>query len=272
MGEDLVNHCVNDVMCAGATPLFFLDYIGAGPNLSQEDRIELVKGMTKACLENDVALVGGETADLPDLYLKNAFDIVGFMLGASEKNKIVDGSKISAGDILYAIPSKGLQTNGFSMIRKIWNLNGEIEHDSKILSQKIDGLDMNLGDSLMQPHLSFKNVIDELIYRNHDGISGIAHITGGGIALNLERIIPAQVKAVVDLSRYEIPAIYKIIHDQSSLSDKEMFEIFNMGIGMILVINKESLPLFRGIIDNFIEIGFIEKNINKNDKVEVILE
>jgi phosphoribosylformylglycinamidine cyclo-ligase len=111
-----------------------------------------------------------------------------------------------------------------------------------------------------------------LIYRNHDGISGIAHITGGGIALNLERIIPAQVKAVVDLSRYEIPAIYKIIHDQSSLSDKEMFEIFNMGIGMILVINKESLPLFRGIIDNFIEIGFIEKNINKNDKVEVILE
>ena len=270
IGEDLVNHCVNDVMCAGANPLFFLDYIGAGPKLSQADRIELVEGMAKACSENNVALVGGETADLPDLYLKDAFDIVGFLVGAVEKENMIDGNKIAEGDMLFGVPSNGLQTNGFSIIRKIWNLDGSVENDSKILNVNDKKLSSNLGEALMQPHLSYKNLLDKLIGLDSEFIRGIAHITGGGIALNLERIIPKDFTAVVNLNEYEIPILYNVIKEKGSLSFEEMFKIFNMGIGMILVINKDLCVKYQNELSQFLSLGQIIKN--ENDKTLVRVE
>lgn len=272
MGEDLVNHCVNDVMCAGALPLFFLDYIGAGPDLSQNDRIELVDGMTKACKENNVALIGGETADLPDLYLSNAFDIVGFMVGAVEQDDIIDGTKMEPGDQLYAVPSNGLQTNGFTMIRKIWNLNGSIEHDSSILSQNIEGLDKSLGRALMQPHLSYKDIILKIIETDPNALRGIAHITGGGIALNLERIIPENLSASVNLSNFTHPSLYKIIKEQGDLTYEEMFEVFNMGIGIIFVINNNIINKIKHHLNNLIHVGEISSSTNNQMKVKVISE
>ncbi len=269
IGGDLVNHCVNDVMCAGASPLFFLDYIGAGPNLSQADRIELVEGMAKACSENKVALVGGETADLPDLYLKDAFDIVGFLVGAVEKENMIDGTKIDEGDLLFGVPSNGLQTNGFSIIRKIWNLDGSVENDSRILNVNEKKLNANLGEALMQPHLSYKNLLDRFIALDSEFIRGIAHITGGGIALNLERIIPKDFKAVVNLNEYEIPILYNVIKEKGNLSYQEMFKIFNMGIGMILVINKDLFFKYQNELSQLLPLGHIIKNENNDNLVHV---
>ena len=269
IGEDLVNHCVNDVMCAGANPLFFLDYIGAGPNLSQADRIELVEGMAKACFENNVALVGGETADLPDLYLQNAFDIVGFLVGAVEKENMIDGTAIVEGDMLFGVPSNGLQTNGFSIIRKIWNLDGSVENDSKILNVNEKKLNTNLGEALMKPHLSYKDLLDKYIAIDNDFVKGIAHITGGGIALNLERIIPKDFTAVVNLKEYKIPALYEVIKEQGNLSFKEMFKIFNMGIGLILVINKDLYTDYQNELIDLLPLGHIIKNENEDSLVYV---
>ena len=269
IGEDLVNHCVNDVMCAGADPLFFLDYIGAGPKLSQADRIELVAGMAKACSENNVALVGGETADLPDLYLNEAFDIVGFLVGAVEKENMIDGKKIAEGDKLFGVPSNGLQTNGFSIIRKIWNLDGSIENDSKILNVNEKKLNSNLGEALMQPHLSYKSLLDKYIALDDDLIRGIAHITGGGIALNLERIIPKDFTAIVDLKDYQIPVLYEVIMSKGDLSFPEMFKIFNMGIGMILVMNNDLCTKYQDELSQLLPLGHIKKNLNDAELVHV---
>ena len=233
VGRDLVNHCVNDILAAGAEPLFFLDYL-ASADLPQERRAELVAGVGAACEELGVALVGGETADLPDIYLPGVFDIAGFVVGVVEREAIIDGSTLAAGDALIALPSTGLQTNGYSLVREIWGIGKGLgaAHDREALETRYEELGGTLGDALLAVHGCFLPALRPLLPRVH----AIAHITGGGIAGNLARVVPDGLCAALDPSSWEAPAIYSLIERQGSIAEVEMWRAFNMGAGMIVAV------------------------------------
>ncbi|MDA0364273.1 MAG: phosphoribosylformylglycinamidine cyclo-ligase [Chloroflexi bacterium] len=232
-GRDVVNNNVNDLITVGAEPLFFLDYL-ATADLPQERRVEIVEGIGAACRENGIALLGGETADMPDLYRSGDFDLAGFVVGVTERDAVIDGSRLAPGDALIALPSGGLQTNGFSLVREIWGLGkglGE-EHDREVLNTTFEELGGTLGDALVAPHRSFYPALRELLPRIH----GIAHITGGGIPGNLPRILPDTLAAAIDRASWELPAVFELIRRTGSIEESEMFSTFNMGAGMILAV------------------------------------
>lgn len=232
-GRDVVNNNVNDLITVGAEPLFFLDYL-ATADLPQERRVEIVEGIGAACRENGMALLGGETADMPDLYRSGDFDLAGFVVGVSERDAVIDGSRLAPGDALIALPSGGLQTNGFSLVREIWGLGkglGE-EHDRDVLNTTFEELGGTLGDALVAPHRSFYPALRELLPRIH----GIAHVTGGGIPGNLPRILPDALAAAIDRGSWELPAVFELIRRTGSIEESEMFSTFNMGAGMILAV------------------------------------
>ena len=231
VGRDLVNHCVNDVLTVGAEPLFFLDYL-ATAGLPQERRAEIVAGVAEACAANGAALLGGETADMPDLYRPGDYDLAGFLVGAAEREAILDGSRIEAGDALIALPSTGLQTNGYSLVREIFGVakgRGEA-HDRAVLERRVEGLGGTLGDALLAVHGSFLGAVRPLLPR----LRGIAHVTGGGLPGNLPRILPDGLAARVDLAGWEPPPLFGHIQREGAVGDGEMFRVFNMGVGMAL--------------------------------------
>ncbi len=232
VGQDLVNHCVNDILTAGAEPLFFLDYL-ATAGLPQEQRLELVAGIGAACEANGVALLGGETADMPDLYRPGDYDLAGFMVGVVERDAIVDGSRIEAGDALVALPSTGLQTNGYSLVREIFGVGKGLgaERDRELLDEHIEDLGGTLGEALLAVHGSFLEAVRPLLPR----LRGIAHITGGGLPGNVPRMLPAGLCAQIDAASWEPPPLFAHIQRAGGIEDGEMFRTFNMGIGMVLV-------------------------------------
>lgn len=234
VGRDLVNHCVNDVLTAGAEPLFFLDYL-ATAGLPQEQRVELVAGIAEACAANDVALLGGETADMPDLYRPGDYDLAGFMVGVVERDAIVDGSRIEAGDALVALPSTGLQTNGYSLVREIFDVAKGGEGDRDRLDAYVEDLDGSLGDALLAVHGSFLDVVRPLLPVVH----GMAHITGGGLPGNLPRVLREGLAARVDGGSWERPPLFGYIQRMGGIEDGEMFRTFNMGAGMVLAVAPE---------------------------------
>ncbi len=239
VGRDLVNHCVNDILTTGAEPLFFLDYLGTN-GLAQERRVEVVGGMAAACLENGVALVGGETADMPDVYRPGDYDIAGFIVGVVERDAVIDGSRIAEGDALLALPSTGLQTNGYSLVREIWGVGkglGE-SNDRAVLDRHYEELGGSLGDALLAVHGSFLRSVQPVLERLH----GIAHITGGGIPGNLGRVFPEHLAAQVDLGSWEVPALFRIIRDAGRIAEPEMFRTFNMGVGLVVVAAAADAP------------------------------
>ncbi len=232
VGRDLVNHCVNDILTTGAEPLFFLDYLGTN-GLAQERRVEVVAGMAAACRENGVALVGGETADMPDVYRLGDYDIAGFIVGVVERDAVIDGSRIVEGDVLIALPSTGLQTNGYSLVREIWGVGkglGEA-NDRAVLDRHYEDLGGTLGDALLAVHGSFLAALQPVLDRVH----GIAHITGGGIPGNLGRVFPAGLAAAVDLSTWDVPPLFRIIQAAGGIAESEMFRTFNMGVGLVVM-------------------------------------
>lgn len=232
VGRDLVNHCVNDILTTGAEPLFFLDYLGTN-GLAQERRVEVVAGMAAACAENGVALVGGETADMPDVYKSGDYDIAGFIVGVVEREAVIDGSRIAAGDVLIALPSTGLQTNGYSLVREIWGVGkglGEA-NDRAVLDVRYEELQGTLGDALLAVHGSFLRALQPVLGELH----GIAHITGGGIPGNLGRVFPQQLAARVDIESWEVPPLFRIIQSAGHIAEPEMFATFNMGVGLVVV-------------------------------------
>lgn len=239
VGQDLVNHCVNDILTAGAEPLFFLDYIGSS-QLSDETKLALLQGMAIACTQHKCALIGGETADMPDVYAPGDFDLVGFIVGAVEREHVIDGSKIAPGDVLIALPSTGLHTNGYSLVRRVFGvgIGGDEARDREILGARYPGLPGTLGDALLAVHRSYLAELKPLVPRLH----GIAHITGGGIIDNVPRILPEALAARIDRTAWRVPAIFTLIQEQGGIPEPDMFHTFNMGVGIVIAVAPDEAP------------------------------
>lgn len=227
IGEDLVNHCVNDILVQGARPLFFLDYLATGV-LSPDVAEQIVTGVARACRQNGCALIGGETAEMPGFYAPGEYDIAGFIVGLVSRAKIVDGRGIKAGDQLVALPSSGLHTNGYSLARRI-----AFDILKLDVSSHVDVLGTTVGEALLRPHRSYLPVIAPLL--GDDRIKGMAHITGGGITDNVPRVLPDGLQISVDRSSWQVPALFTWLQDAGRVGDDEMFRAFNMGAGLILV-------------------------------------
>lgn len=229
VGQDLVNHCVNDIAVCGADPLFFLDYFSTG-KLKKEVGYQVVKGFAKACKENGVALIGGETAEMPDIYSEGEFDLAGTIVGMVDREKVINGKNIQKGDVLLGFPSTGLHTNGYSLARKV--LFSEYEVDDQV-----EELGSTIGEALLAVHKSYLPIIRKL--RDHEGVHGFSHITGGGIIGNTKRIVPDGLKIAVDWDSWDRPAIFKLIQEVGNVPEKDMRATFNLGIGMIAVVDTD---------------------------------
>lgn len=248
VGRDLVNHCINDILTAGAEPLFFLDYLAAN-GLSEDAKAEIVGGVAAACRENGVALLGGETADMPDLYPEGEFDLAGTIVGAAAAGGGLGGGEIEAGDALIGLPANGLHTNGYSLAREVFGLRPS-DGDAAARRTRLAAMEPDLGeplaDALLRPHPAYWKALGPQLGR----IKALAHITGGGIAGNLERVLPAECGAVLDAGRWEVPAIFGLIQRRGDISIEEMFRVFNMGIGMIAVVSPtDAQALLEGVAE-----------------------
>jgi phosphoribosylformylglycinamidine cyclo-ligase len=227
VGRDLVNHCVNDILVQGAIPLFFLDYLATG-RLDPDVAVQIVQGLADACRENGCALLGGETAEMPGFYADGEYDVAGFIVGAVEREHLIDGRTIGTGDVLIGLPSSGLHTNGYSLARRIaFDLAGLGVDD------RIPELGTTLGDALLRPHRSYLPVIRPLLGAGL--VKGMAHITGGGITDNLPRVLPEGRGAVIDRKAWPIPALFQWLQRQGGVPDEDMLRTFNMGIGLIVI-------------------------------------
>jgi phosphoribosylformylglycinamidine cyclo-ligase len=229
VAQDLVNHCIDDIAVTGARPLFFLDYIGA-ERLDPGVFKQLISGFTKACKEGGCALIGGETAQLPDLYQSGEYDLAGCIVGVVDRSEILDGNRIVPSDVLIGLPSNGLHTNGYTLARKVL-----LEKMRLDLLQKVDGLAKPLGEELLRVHRNYQPVMASAAPGR---IKGAAHITGGGLIDNLPRILPAACDALIDTSSWKVPPIFQLIQTGGDISREEMHQVFNMGIGMVLVVSK----------------------------------
>jgi len=237
VGIDIVNHCVNDVLCQGAEPLFFLDYI-AQPKLKPDEIKEIIKGISLACKENGLSLIGGETAEMPGVYKKDQCDLVGIIIGIVEKDRIINGENIKPGDKIIGLASNGLHTNGYSLARKVFFKRWfDFVHHKWSIRRYIPELGRTLGEELLRPHRSYLKPILKLLERFE--IKGIAHITGGGLPGNVVRILPENCRAQIKLGSWLVPPIFKLIEKQGKVPQKEMFRTFNMGIGMVLVVPRK---------------------------------
>ncbi|MFA4916476.1 MAG: phosphoribosylformylglycinamidine cyclo-ligase [Syntrophales bacterium] len=234
IGIDLVAMSVNDVIVHGAEPLFFLDYIATG-NICIEKSTQIIGGIVKGCEEAGCALIGGETAEMPNFYKNDDYDLVGFCVGIVDADKLIDGSGTRVGDRIVGIASTGVHSNGFSLVRKILFEEGKLSIDDRI-----DGLDSPLGLELLRPTRIYVKSLLNLI--KNFTIKGIVHITGGGFIDNIPRIIPDPCCAMVTKGSWDIPPIFKIIQKMGNISDLEMFRVFNMGIGMMIVVPEKELP------------------------------
>lgn len=248
VGQDLVNHCVNDILVQGALPQFFLDYIGVG-ELKPKQIEQIISGFVKACRENGCVLIGGEMAEMPGFYAKNDFDLAGTIVGLVEKPKLITGQKIKAGNVLIGLSSNGLHTNGYSLAREILKKN-DLSIDSYV-----GELDCTVADAFLSVHRSYLKVIKHLL--NDNLINGMAHITGGGIPGNLSRIIPDGLCAKIDEKAWEIPAVFQWLKAFGKVSQPEMRKVFNLGIGMILAVSEKNADLVlkktKGILIGIIE-------------------
>ena len=227
VGADLVNHCVNDILVQGAEPLFFLDYLATG-RLSPAVAEQVVTGVARACKENGCALIGGETAEMPGFYADGEYDIAGFIVGAVDRSKIIDGRSVVPGDALIALPSAGLHTNGYSLARRVFFESAGWRVDTFVRE-----LGTTIGEALLAPHRSYLSVVRPLL--DGDGIKGLAHITGGGVTENLPRTLPEGCAAEIDLSAWTIPPLFQLLQQHGVIAREEMFRAFNMGIGLIIV-------------------------------------
>ena len=234
VGQDIVNHCVNDILVQGAKPLFFMDYVGTA-KVDPEVFRSVVSGLCKACKENHMALLGGETAEMPGIYPAGEYDLVGTIVGCVEKSKIITGKSIRAGDIIVGLHSGGLQTNGYSLARKVI-----FDHCQMSWKDKLPGTDKTFGDALLAVHKSFLKPVSALL-ANKVNITGMAHITGGGFQDNIPRVLPNVVNAEIDRASWEVPTIFKFIQNQGHVDRDEMYRVFNMGIGYVLIVPKRDL-------------------------------
>jgi len=233
VGQCLVNHCVNDILAQGAKPLFFLDYIASG-RLFPETVASIVEGLAIACEENGCALIGGETAEMPAFYKDGEYDLAGFIIGVVEQDRIINGSEIRENDIIIGLSSSGMHTNGYSLARKI------IFDDLKLnMDDHIPEFGRTVSDELLQVHRSYLTPVSRLLEKNL--VSGIAHITGGGFEGNISRVMPDGLTAEVDTETWEPLPIFRFIQKNGRVAPEEMYRVFNMGIGMVILMKREAL-------------------------------
>ena len=244
IGKDIVNHCIDDILVYGAKPLFFLDYIATG-KLKPDTVVKVVSGILDACLENDFILLGGETAEMPGFYKDNEYDLAGFIVGLIDKDQIIDGKGIASGDLMIGLPSSGLHTNGYSLARHIVFDKLKLKVDSTV-----DDLKGTVGEELLIPHLSYLKPVQELLKENL--INGIAHITGGGFYDNIPRILPPSLTAQIEKT-WPVPDIFNFLVKAGGVGREESFRVFNMGIGMVLIINKNNLSRIETILNSMKE-------------------
>ncbi len=227
VGRDLVNHCVNDILVQGARPLFFLDYVATG-KLSPDVVASVVEGVANGCRENGCVLLGGETAEMPGFYQDGEYDIAGFIVGVVDRNKIIDGKTIAVGDILLALPSAGLHTNGYSLARKLFFEVAGYKPDTHVPE-----LGMTAGEALLLPHLSYLKPLDGLLDKGV--IKGLAHITGGGLTDNIPRILPEGTAVKIRKDSWRKPSLFELMRRLGNVSEPEMYRTFNVGVGMVIV-------------------------------------
>ena len=265
VGQDIVNHCVNDILVQGAKPLFFMDYIGTAKVAPVQFK-NVVSGLCKACKENKMALLGGETAEMPGLYPAGEYDLVGTIVGCVKKSELITGKSIRAGDVIIGFPSGGLQTNGFSLARRV--IFDLCQYSWK---DKLPGTNQTFGEALLAVHKSFLKPVAKLLERKVK-ITGMAHITGGGFPDNIPRVLPKSVYAEIDRTTWDPPTIFKFIERQGKVDHDEMYRVFNMGVGYVLIMPKASLKrmatVFKNIKQKWYQIGVIR--VRKGNGPQVV--
>lgn len=251
IGIDLVAMCVNDLICQGAKPLFFLDYIATG-KMDSEKIAKIVSGIATGCSMSGSALVGGETAEMPGMYSEDEYDLAGFSVGICDKKKILHGKDVKKGDVLIGVESSGVHSNGYSLVRKLF-----LDHLKWDLNKHIDEINMTLGEALLIPTKIYVNLVLDLLAKHN--IKSIAHITGGGVMENITRVIPENLGITINKSSWERKGIFKVIENLNLVEEHELYRSFNMGIGLVLIVNKE-------------EAENVMKSINAKDKAHIIGE
>ena len=232
IGRDLVNHCVNDILVQGARPLFFLDYIATG-KLSPEVVAAIVAGITNGCRENGCVLLGGETAEMPGFYAEGEYDVAGFIVGVVDREKVIDGKSITPGDVVLALPSVGLHTNGYSLARKLF-----LDVSGLTVTTKLDNIGQTVGEALLQPHVSYLRALDGVL--DLGLIKGLAHITGGGLTENIPRILPAGTAVEIEKSSWPVLPIFTLMQQIGNVPEAEMYRTFNMGVGMVIICARQN--------------------------------
>ena len=262
VGIDCVAMCVNDIICAGAKPLFFLDYIACGKNIP-ERIADIVKGVAEGCVQSGAALIGGETAEMPGFYPVDEYDLAGYCTGVVDKSKIIDNKTMEAGDVVIALPSSGVHSNGFSLVRKVFDVeNADIKSPCEALGGK------SIGETLLTPTKIYVKPVLALFEKVN--VKGISHITGGGFYENIPRSIPEGLGAKIDKSAVRILPIFDLIAKTGNISERDMFNTFNMGVGMSIVVPKEEVETALAILRENGEDAYIIGEIIKSDE-KVIL-
>lgn len=237
IGQDLVNHCVNDIAVLGAEPLFFLDYLGTG-KLEPHVFTDIIRGFAKACAENNCALIGGETAQMPGFYQPGEYDVSGTIVGVVEKDRMLDGSAVKPGDVIIGMASNGLHTNGYSLARKVFFEKLKLKPTSRL-----PGLQGTLGDALLQVHVSYGPVVQSLIRQFNPGrkriVKAFAHITGGGFIDNIPRVLPKDCDAVIRKGSWELPPLFQVLAERGGIAGEELYQVFNMGVGMVTIVSED---------------------------------
>jgi phosphoribosylformylglycinamidine cyclo-ligase len=253
VGADLVNHCINDIAVLGARPLFFLDYIGA-EKLHPRVFAELLRGFSRACHAGKCALIGGETAQMPGMYRTGEYDLAGCIVGVVDRKKIIDGLYIRPGDVVLGLGSNGLHTNGYSLVRRIL-----FQKLHLTLSSRIPGVRGTLGEELLRVHKNYQPLLAKV---PHGIIRGLAHITGGGLIDNLPRVLPKNCDAVIETSSWSVPPIFEFLRERGNVDREEMYQVFNMGIGMVVIVSGRDVQKTKSILRAKV-IGRIENGSGK---------
>ena len=231
VGRDLVNHCVNDILVQGARPLFFLDYVGAGV-LDPKEMEQLVGGVAAGCKENGCALLGGETAEMPGFYQPGDYELAGFIVGLVDRRSVIDGSRVRAGDLILGLPSAGLHTNGYSLARKVFFDTLELGMDDRVPGAAGR---QTVRQLLLAPHLSYLRALEPWLA--DERLHALAHVTGGGLTDNIPRVLPKTLGAQIKFGAWEVPEVFYLLQEHGEVETEEMFRVFNMGIGMVLIVD-----------------------------------
>ncbi|HUG15500.1 MAG TPA: phosphoribosylformylglycinamidine cyclo-ligase [Thermomicrobiales bacterium] len=257
IGVDLVHHCANDISACGATPLFFLDYFGTG-KLRPDAALAVIGGLTRACADLGIALIGGETAEMPGLYHGDDYDLVGAIVGVVDEERIIDGSSVQEGDIILGLPSDGFHTNGYSLIRAALGLNDSEASRERLASPAPFDTSHTLGDALLRPHRSYTREVTRML--RTDAVRAMAHITGGGIPGNVSRVVPEGLVAEIDLGAWAPPPMFSFVAEAGHIDVDECFRAFNMGIGFVAICRSADVEAIRRAAPDATVIGSVAQS------------